>query len=205
MTSPLFRTEHINIVDLLRSTIALEDYRGKEVCNQIEEIIKRAPDYTTVLFDIRQVDWLNTGFCQPAFGPIFQALKENRWKQKFIIFQMEKHHKKGFFQGILKHFNIDIPREKSESEFISSDMYVKLIIGDTSSIDFIGNLNDNDRVILQEVNTLKQASTKDVVERTDILADDVVDTLRLLAREKYFIIESDTKGYYFSFYKYFTS
>jgi len=205
-----FKKEYIDIIDLLKSTIALGIYRGNEVWTEIEKLINRVSDCTLILIDLRQVIWLNTAFCQPAFGPIFESLKNHKWSRKYVMFQMYDFHKPGFFQGVLKYFEIDVPRKESESEFSSANMYAKLIVGDKDSINFFGNMDRNEQTILNVVNNLKQTIAKQVVDKSGLSEEIVVDTLRSLARDKYFIVEhivdkSDKKKKYnyYSFYNYF--
>ena len=201
-----FKKEYIDIVNLLKSTIALGVYRGDEVWTEIETLVNRVSDGTLVLIDLRQVIWLNTAFCQPAFGPIFKSLKNHKWSRKYVMFQMYDFHKPGFFQGVLKYFEIDVPRKESESEFSSANMYAKLIVSDKDSINFVGNMDINEQTILSAVNDLGQATAKQVVEKSGLAEEIVVDTLRSLARNKHFIVEyvneSDQKYHYYSFYNY---
>ena len=120
---------------------------------------------------------------------------------------MHDFHKLGFFQGILKSFDIDVLREKSESEFISVDMCAKLILGDEESINFVGKLKASEKAILEVVNNLKQANAEQVIEESGLKPEDVVDALRSLVK-KYFIVEhsdeSDQECHYYSFYNYLT-
>ena len=202
-----FDYEYIDIVDILKSTIALGEYRGDEICTEIVKLMDIISDDTLLLIDIKQVIWLNTAFCQPAFGPVFQSLMKRIWSKKYIIFQMHDYHKPAFFQGILKSYKIDISRKESESKFISSKKYIKLIVGNEKNINFIGELNEKEYKTLDVVNDLKQATAMQVVDNSGLEMEDVVDTLRSLARSNYFVIEHIDNSenqihYYYSFYNY---
>ena len=202
-----FKKEYINIVEILKSTIALGPYRGHEVWTEIEALMDRVLDHTLALIDLRKVIWFDSAFFQPAFGPIFQALADGRWPRKYIIFQIHDIHKPGFFQGILKSFGKDIPRKKSECEFVAVGMYTKLIIGDEESISFVGHLSTSENAILDIVNSLRQTTPGQVMAKSGLAQETVFDIFRSLA-QKYFIVEySDEydQGYhYYSFYNYLT-
>lgn len=113
--------------------------------------MNRVLDGTLVLIDLTKASWFHTAFCQPAFGPVFQALKDGKWPRKYVIFQMYDFHKWGFFQGVLKFLGIDVPRKKSESKFISANLCVKLITGDEESINFVGSLTAEENNVLKVV------------------------------------------------------
>jgi hypothetical protein len=198
-----FKKKYVNIVNLLNSKIAVGAYRGKEVWTKIETLMNRVSDGTLVLIDLRPVIWFDSAFCEPGFGPIFYALKEQRWPRKYVIFQMYSFLKPVFFRGILKHFGIKLSRKESESGFVSAGMYTKLIIDDKELIDFVGNLNVDEQTILDVVNNLKQVTSVQVVKETGLSAEVVVDALRSLA-QKYFVVEHDEAGrvFYYSFYNY---
>ena len=200
-----FKVKYIDIVHLLKSSIALGVYRGCEVCTKIEKMMNSISEGTLVLIDLRQVLWISTSFYKPAFGPIFKSLRNHKWSQKYIIFQMYDIDNLGFFQGIMKYFKIDVPRKESKSRFISTNMYTKLIIGDDNSINFVGKLNKSEQHILNVVNNLRRTTAQQVVEKSELGTEIVVYTLRSLV-QKYFIMEynndSDKGCYYYSFYNY---
>lgn len=200
-----FKIEYIDIVHLLKSAIALGVYRGREVWTELEKLVDSISEGTLVLIDLRKVLWISTSFYQPAFGPLFKSLGNHKWPRKYIIFQMYDIDNQGFFQGIMKYFKIDVPRKESESKFISANMYAKLIIGNKKSINFVGKLNKSEQNILNVVNNLRQTTAKQVVEKSELRMEIVVDTLRSLV-QKYFIMEysndSDKECYYYSFYNY---
>jgi predicted HTH transcriptional regulator len=115
-------------------------------------------------------------------------------------------HKPGFFRGILKQLGTELPRKESEKGFISAGFYAKLIVGDEKHISFVGNLNKNQKRILDVVNELKEVTARQVVEKLGLSEENVVDTLRFLVK-KFFVVgldaEADTTPHYYSFYKYF--
>ena len=98
-----FRKEYINIVEFLNSYAVVGMYRGEETWNEIERVMNEVPDYVLVLIDLRQANPLQYVFCQYAFGPLFQAFKNNEWRHKYTIFQMYDFHQPGFFRGVLKY------------------------------------------------------------------------------------------------------
>lgn len=198
-----FKKEYVDIVNLLNSTIAVGAYRGQEVWTKIEKLMDRVPDGTLVLIDLRHVIWFDSAFCELGFGPMFHALKNKRWLHKYVIFQMYSFLKLVFFRGILKHFGAELPRKESESGFISAAMYAKLIIGDEELVDFVGKLNANEQTILDAVNNLRRVTSVQVVEKTGLSAEIVVDVLRSLAK-KYFVLEHNEacQVLYYSFNNY---
>lgn len=200
-----FKKEYLDIVKLLNSPAVVGMYRGKEIWTEIEKLIDEISDDTLVLIDLRQANPLQYVFCQHAFGPLFQALKDQRWQHKYVIFQMYDFHKPGFFRGILKHLGSELPRKESESGFVTAGMYAKLIVGDDKKINFIGNLQANEKNLLDVVNECKQITSIKAAEKTGLAGEIVVDALRSLA-QKYFIVEhSDKSGqayHYYSFYNY---
>lgn len=199
-----FQKEHVFINDLLKSTIAVGSYRGKEVWEEIKGLIENSEDEILFCIDLRKMVWLNTGFCEPAFGPMFRALLDRRWSRKYLIFQMYAVQKLGFFQGILRYLTIDAPRKESEQKFISENLFTKLIVGDDEKIDFLGNLNSNENKILQIVNDLKKANADRIKEQSFLTTEVVVDTLRALL-DKYFILKYEKEGdetIYCSFYNF---
>jgi hypothetical protein len=204
MENIVFEKVYIDITNILNSTIALGDYRGKEVWEEIEKAMDSVSDRTLVLIDFRKVIWVDTSFCYPVFGPIFQAFENDRWLKKYIIFQMYDFHKPGFFQGIVKYFNINVTRRESETNFLSAGKSTKLIVGDEEIISFIGAMGENERTILDVVNKLKKATALQVFEETGISMESVVDILRDLVK-KYFIVEykiTSEESVYYSFYNY---
>lgn len=201
-----FKKEYFDIVKPLNSPVVIGMYRGKEIWTEIEKLIDKISDDTLVLIDLRRANPLQYVFCQHAFGPLFKALKDQRWQHKYVIFQMYDFHKPGFFRGILKHLGSELPRKESESGFVTAGMYAKLIVGDEEKINFIGNLNTNEQTILDVVNEFKQITSMEAAEKTDLAGEIVVDTLRSLV-QKYFVVEhvdeSSQAYYYYSFYNYF--
>lgn len=205
MNAGEFKKEYVDIVDLLNSTIVVGAYRGQEVWTKIERVMNRVPDGILVLIDLRRVIWFDSAFCGPGFGLIFQALKDKKWSRKYVVFQMHSFLKPVFFRGILKHFEIESPRKEAESGFVSAGMYVKLVIGDEESINFVGSLNANEQAVLDVVNNSKQVTSVQVVSDTDLSTEVVVDALRSLA-QKYFVVEHGNEAgqvvCYYSFYNY---
>jgi len=201
-----FKKEYLDIVKLLNSPAVVGMYRGKEVWIGIEKLMDNVSDGTLALIDLRRANPLQYVFCQYAFGPVFQALISQKWIQKYVIFQMYDFHKPGFFRGILKHLGNDFPRKESETGFVAAGMYAKLIVGDEEKINFIGNLNVNEQIILDVVNNLRQVTSMKAAEKTHLAGEIVVDALRSLA-QKYFIVEhsdrTDQVYHYYSFYNYF--
>ena len=57
-----FRKKDVDIVNLLKSTIALGPYRGHEVWTEIGALMNEVPDGTLVLIDLRKVIWFHTEF-----------------------------------------------------------------------------------------------------------------------------------------------
>lgn len=199
-----FKKEYLDIVELLNSSAVVGMYRGKEIWTEIEKLMDRAKEGALVLIDLRRANPLQYVFCQYAFGPLFQALKDRKWAQKYVIFQMHDFHKPGFFRGVLKCIGNELPRKESEAGFVSADMYTNLIIGDENTIDFIGNLNENELIILNVVNDMKAVTVRQVVEQSDLPEEIIVDGLRLL-EQKYFIVmdKYGSATYYYSLYNYF--
>ena len=199
-----FRKEYLDIVKLLNSPAVVGMYRGREIWTEIETLIDRVTDGTLVLIDLRRANPLQYVFCQHAFGPLFQALISRKWAQKYVIFQMYDFHKPGFFRGVLKYIGNELPRKESEVGFVSANMYTKLIIGDKDLIDFVGNLNENEKIILNVVNDMKDVTVRQVVQQSSLTEEIVVDGLRVL-EEKYFIVvdKSGSAPHYYSFYDYF--
>ncbi len=198
----------VDIVDILNSLIGLGPFRGNEVCAKVMNLIDTSIDRTLVIIDLRRIIWLNTAFCQPAFGPIFEGLKNGQWPRKYLLFKMNDYHKPGFFQGVLKHVGVDVPRKDAEAKFILKGMYAKLMIGSEDSIRFIGELNESELTVLDVINDLNEADANMIVQRSNLGLESVVDTLRSLIG-KYFIVEyseKDAQGFkYYSFNNYLKS
>jgi len=188
-----FKRLAVDIVDVLHSTIALGPFRGNEICAKLRSSIDTSMDGTMVEIDLRRIIWLNTAFCQPAFGLIFEGLKEKVWSSKYLLFRMNDYHKPGFFQGVLKHFGIDVPRKEAESKFISENMYTKLMIGSEDSIEFIGELAEGERIILDVVNDLNRADANMIVQKSKLTIEVVAESL-LSLESKYFIVKSEEAG-----------
>ena len=200
-----FEVTNIDIVELLNSQSVVGIYRGKEAWQAINAKIEEVADTTLVKIDLRKANPLQYAFCQHAFGPLFEALNNKRWENKYIIFQLYDFHKAGFFRGVMKYLGKEIPRKESEIGFISADMSVKMIIGDQNEITFIGDLNQNEQRILEIVNEKKQVTVRDVVGITGFPEETVVDSFRALAK-KYFVTKpyntSNSHILYLSFYNY---
>jgi len=200
-----FKKEYVDIVKLLNSTIAVGDYRGHEVWTKIEKLMNSVSDGTLVLVDLRKAIYLNSRFCGRAFGPMFRSSKNQKWPCKYVLFQMYNFLRSVFFYGIMKYLGTELPRKESESGFISTGMYVKLMIGDEELIHFVGNLNENEKTILNVVNDFQKVTSGQIVKKTGLAAETAVDALRSL-EQKYFVIEHSSKDgkvfHYFSFYNY---
>lgn len=196
-----FKRLAVDIVDLLNSTIALGPFRGNEIYAKLKSSIDTSMDGTMVEVDLRRIIWLNTAFCQPAFGLIFEGLKDKVWSSKYLLFCMNDYHKPGFFQGVLKHFGVDVPRKEAESKFISENMYTKLMIGSEDSIEFIGELTEGERIILDVVNDLNRADANMIVQKLNLTIEVVAESL-LSLESKYFIVKYEEAGLenqYYSF------
>jgi hypothetical protein len=200
-----FKKECLDIVNLLNSPAVVGTYRGKEAWTQIEKTMDEVSDGVLVLIDLRKANPLQYVFCQHAFGPLFQALKNKRWQRKYIIFQMHNFHQPGFFRGVLKYLGTELPRKESRIGFISERLYAKLVVGDEKLIDFVGKLDENEKVILNVINEVREVTVRKVVEKTNLSEEKIVDALRSLV-QKYFIVgpfdESDLLPHYYSFYNY---
>jgi len=199
-----FKKEYLDIVKLLNSPAVVGMYRGKEIWSDIEKLMDRVTDGTLVLIDLRRANPLHYVFCQYAFGPLFESLMSRKWAQKYVIFQMYDFHKPGFFRGVLKYLGKELPRKKSEAGFVSANMYTKLIIGDEELINFVGNLDKNEQIILKVVNDMLSVTVRQVVQQSGLTEEIIVDGLRAL-EERYFIVvdKSGSVPYYYSFYNYF--
>ena len=201
-----FEKKNLDIVNLLNSAAVVGIYRGKEIYAEVEKVIDKISDNTLVLIDLRQANPLQYVFCQYAFGPLFQSLKNQRWQHKYVIFHMYDLHKPVFFRGILKYLGRELERKESENGFVAAGMYAKLVVGDDENIEFIGNLQENEEHLLNVVNDCKEITSIKAAEKTGLTGEIVVDALRSLAR-KYFIVENSDKSdqayCYYSFYKYF--
>ena len=199
-----FKKEYLDIVKLLNSPAVVGMYRGIEIWTEIEKFMENVSDGTLILIDLRRANPLQYVFCQHAFGPLFQALMDRKWIQKYVIFKMYNFHKPGFFRGILKHLGSEYPRKESEAGFISANMHTKLIVGDKDLINFIGNLNANEQIILKVVNDMRDVTVRQVVQESGLTEEAIVDGLRVL-EEKYFIVvdKSGSVPHYYSFYNYF--
>jgi len=201
MAMPEFKNEHFDIVSILNSPSAVGPYRGHEVWTELEKVMNLVADGTLVLIDLKRTEWFNSAFCEPAFGPIFKALMTRTWSQKYLIFQMPEHHKRGFFQGVLKYLGKDVPRKEAENQFVAAGMYAKLM-QDDGSINFVGDLSDDERTILDLVNNKRAVTAKQMVQESPLSAGEVVDLLRSLSEDKYFVAKFGAEHFY-SFYKYF--
>ncbi len=202
-----FKKQHVDIVDILNSNIALGPFRGDEICAELRSLIDTSMDETMMEIDLRRIIWLNTAFCQPAFGLIFENLKARLWSRKYLLFRMNDYHKPGFFQGILKHFDIDVPRKGAESKFISENMYTKIMIGNKNSIEFIGELTEAERNILDVINNLHKADANIIVQKSNLSFEIVAESL-LSLEGKYFIVKfekADQGIQYYSFNNYLRS
>ena len=199
-----FKKEYLDIVRLLNSPAVVGMYRGKEVWAEIEKLMDKVSDGTLILIDLRQASPLQYVFCQHAFGPLFQVLISRKWIRKYVIFRMHDFHKPGFFRGVLKYLGNELPRKESEVGFVSANMYTKLIVGDKDLINFVGNLNENEQIILNVVNNMRDVTVRQVVQESGLTEEVIVDALRALD-EKYFIVvaKSGSMLHYYSFYNYF--
>ena len=201
-----FQKLSIDIVDILKSPAVVGMFRGNEIWSEIEKQLDEVPNDTLVLIDLRRSSPLQYEFCQYAFGPLFEALINGKWPRKYVIFQMHDFHKEGFFRGILKHLQIKLERKEAQKAFESNGYYGKLIIGDEKVITFVGNMDKNQNMILDIVNGMKSVTSKEIVEKSSLSEESVVDALRFLV-SKYFIIgfendQSKTAPVYYSFYQY---
>ncbi len=194
-----FRKEQFDIVTILNSTIAVGVYRGHETWTALQKVMDTIPDGTLILIDLRRVIWFHSAFCEPAFGPVFEALKDHKWRNKYLVFQIPYFHKTGFFQGVLKYLKYDVPRREAENQFVSAGMYAKLI-EDDASINFVGRLSDDETTILAVVNKKQAVTANEVVQESQLSAEVVVDSLRSL-EDKYFVAKFASEHYY-SFYNY---
>jgi len=203
MTDIKFDILIIEFTSRLGSPQVVGKYRGQEAWNEIAEEMDKVVDGTAVLLDIKEANPLEYQFCQYAFGPVFQAFRERRWPNKYIIFRMDTFHKPLFFRGIIKYLGIDLPRKESENGFIRSGYYAKLLVGDDKRIDFIGDLTEQRRRILEFANEVKECTVRQVAEVLKISEETIVDELRFLVREYLLLNNADTSHtVYYSFYKY---
>lgn len=205
LASNKFPMRIINVDEVLRSPIMVGQYRGEEVWGEVENTMEAVSPRTLVLIDIRKAMPLQYTFCQYAFGPLLEALHSNRWKDKYVMFQMYDFHRTGFFRGILKHLRVDLPRKESEREFVAAGFYLKLVIGDKRLITFAGNLTENQEQALLAVNELKEITSRQVIDKLSVSEESVVDALRFLV-SKHLIVSheprKDSTPKYYSFYEY---
>lgn len=201
-----FEKRNLDIVDVLNSSAVVGMYRGKEAWTAIEELMNEVADGTLVLIDIRRANPLQYAFCQHAFGPLFQALNNQRWQHKYVMFQMHDFHQPGFFRGVLKYLETELPRKESRDGFISAGMYTKVIIGDKELIDFVGQMSTEESTILDVVNDMRETTVRQIVEKTGLSEETIVDDIRALVEKKYFVVgpfdESILPPRYYSFYNY---
>ena len=202
-----FERKDFDIVELLNSFAVVGMYRGQEVWSVLETFLEQASDGILVLVNVERANPLDYEFCRYAFGPLFEALNNQRWPHKYVMFQMHDFHRPGFFHGVLKHLNIEIPSFKeSEKGFCSAGMYAKLYNNKNKKIDFIGQLEIDERKVCDVVNDMKKVTVRQVVEKSGLSEENVVYALDALMK-KYFVVrlrnESDSVLHYYSFYNYF--
>lgn len=200
-----FPAKSIRVADLLNSTLMVGQYRGEETWRNLEKLMDGAARATLVLIDIREAMPLQYTFCQYAFGPLFKALDDGRWHDKFVIFRMLDFHRSGFFRGVLKHLQADLPRKDAEKEFVRAGFCAKLIVGDDKQISFVGDLTQDQVQTLSAVNRLTRVTARQLVATLSLSEESIVDTLRFLV-SKWLIAAGGTgtqdAHIYYSLYKY---
>jgi hypothetical protein len=162
-------------------------------------------DNSMVIIDIREANPLQYEFCQYAFGPLLKAFNSGEWPRKYVIFRMYEFHKPGFFRGVLKDLGTELPRRESEGGFVSAGFYLKMVVGDTDLINFVGNLDEHKSQTLSVINDMKDATARQLVERLSLPEEVVVDSLRLLVEKKFIVgpyAHENEQPHYYSFYKY---
>jgi hypothetical protein len=199
-------TINIDVVNMLNSPAVVGRYRGMEVKQQIERQMDETSNDFLVLIDLRKANPLQYEFCQYAFGPLIREINSNRWSNKHVIFQMQPYHESGYFRGVLKYLGTELSRKESEKGFVLAGFYTNLIIGDENCIRFIGNLNADQRKVLDEANRIKVITAKEVVSNLGLSEEVVVQSLGFLVTKHFLMISESDSGsthHYYSFYNYF--
>lgn len=196
---------NFNITELLNSPIALGEIRGDEIWLELDKYIDGVPDGSLILINLRDATWIDTAFCVRAFGPLFKAFIDKRWSCKYVIFKMLTNTNRNLFQGILRFIGKDVKRKEAEEEFISAELYTKIMVESDELISFIGNLDHNERTILTIVNKVKDTTALNIAHETNISIETVVKTLDSFI-DKYFIILDENNlthdKHYLSFYNF---
>jgi hypothetical protein len=199
-----FKDSFIDVNELLNSNIAIGVYRGEEFSDKVFSKIDNTPVNILTTIDFTTPQFIDTAFFKLAVGPIMDKLKSSKYNNKYLLFKINNIDRNLLFAGIMSYFEIKTKLNNAEEIFVSKDFSIKLLIGNSKNINYIGKLNEHESLILDTIDKIKEATIGLIQEKTKLEANIIVDNVRSL-RDKYFLIEHEIEQniyQYISFCRY---
>ena len=153
----------INVInDILTEPMAMGPRLGKEVNSVLNKMFDSYTELTLVHLNLRDSNPIDYLFTREAVRTIFS--ETNTSSHLDIIYYVESTYQRwNLIKGILYAINPDFSPEGSiEEQFLRQNLHMKLSI--SNQIDFLANLSDNEKNILDEINKQKSIKTYDLIE-----------------------------------------
>jgi len=194
----------IDIVsDIIKAAYTGGRYKGKEVEKILLDSIAKLNPSSLLIIDILKANPLDYVFCQYAFGSVLQMIQENN---KPTLFKMQPLHMRCFYRGILKHIDKGLPRntqiEESKKIFFETGFFTMIKTVD-ENIEFIGNLNSDDKSILNFINTKHKVSERDIIDvEKNLQPTQIIESLKSLNMKGFILSPMNGSDKYCSVYEY---
>jgi len=194
----------IDIVsDIIKAPYTGGRYKGEEVSKLLNDRITELTPSSLLLIDFQKANPLDYVFCQYAFGPILKVIQENN---KPTIFKMQPLHKRCFYRGILKHIDKTLPRntsmEESEKIFLDAGLFTMIATDGNEIIEFIGNLNSTDNLILKFINESHSVSERDIINaKKNFQPNKIIESLNSLNKKGFILNPQNGNDNYCSVYE----
>lgn len=196
-----------NLVELMKTGTLLGEKLGNRANVKVTDFLESIPDNVTVIIDITKANIIDYIFFAEAIAPLFDILSNESQKNKYVILNIEPDQREDLLEGIMWHKFKERSKEETTKAFLAKGLFIKLYDSETKIVEFIGNLNDTEKKILELINDkveIVENELNDIKSSIGVSLESLMECLKTL-KKHFFIydIEDKTENtvIYYSFYK----